>query len=1069
MALTREWTGRVRNWMTELPRHFYAPLGVVDFEGFVTAERLEPEEAARGDFSPMPAGTKWGAKWEYAWFRAAITLPEEARGRRIVLAANPGAEGLVFVNGVAAGARDREHREITLCAGPDSLPGRKFGILAEFYAGHGLTEESVGPVPPGRIPMPEPGPAQQTVGESSFGIWNDEAFALWIDAQTLLQTRDSLSESSLRVSQIDGGLRDFTRIVDFETSAEAREASFVAARARLAPLLACVNGSTAPTMYIFGQSHLDLAWKWPRQETVRKSARTMSTQLALMDEYPEYRYLFCQVPLFLMLKEHYPEIWERTRRRLIEGRAMAEGGMWLEPDTNLPSGEALIRQILFAKRFFREELGSDTSILWLPDTFGFSAALPQIMKGCGLSWFATKKIADTYSDGEPFPYSIFMWQGLDGTRVLSHVFRKCNSQIDPATLSRRWNTDRIQKDGISTYLFPFGYGDGGGGPTRTMLEFTRRLGDLEGIPRTRMSHPADFFRDIERHGLPKDVYVGELYFSEHRGTYTSQARTKRANRLAEFALREAEFWASVATGLGSASGAVMAYPRELMERIWQSLLMNHFHDVITGASIRRVHEEAEAELSGVARDARSVRDLALASLEAVLCAEDEPRGGDSCSPEFLRVYNSLSWERAELVPIPKGASAFRVADGEPGGDAGRKALPVQETEAGSLALVDLPPCGWSTIRILPDRERMVPGVCDVEVADSGTGIVMSNGLARIVLDRFGSISSIFDLTQGRELAAGNCNEFRLYKDVTTNYDAWDIDSMYESVPVVLDSPARMIVLDKGPLVARVRIERSIVDSGLTQEIVLRRGSVRVDFRTRIDWRENHRLLKVAFPVAFRADEALSEIQFGHVRRPTHSSRRHDADRYEVSQHKWTAIAEPGRGFALLNDCKYGVSVRDSIIALTLLKAAWVPDMRADRGIQEFTYALYFWNSPLGESGLVREAYNLNSPVLPRPVPDPGDGSRSIFVLDKPSVVLETAKPPEDGSGDIMLRLYECYGTATRCALRTDFALERAFETDMLEQGGRELSISGGAISLDFRAFEIKTVRLVPASGDQAGL
>ncbi len=1028
MSLSKEWNNRIAAWLVELRGHFYEPLGEIALDGFVTFERLDPATAGFREFRPMPAGTAWGAKWEYAWFKGELALPAEAAGKRVVGARivarlEPGLEGLVFVNGAAAGAVDREHREITLAR--RAKGGESYSILAEFYAGHGPIEENCGPVPPGFRPIPETAPTQRTVAPSTWGTWDDEAFALWIDAETLYQTRAVLPEASLRVSEIDAGLEDFSRIVDFELPADAMRDTFRNARARLRPLLECVNGSTAPEMFAFGNSHLDLAWQWPREETVRKSARTMSTQLALLEEYPEYGYLLCQVPLFEMLRDGYPELWARTKARIAEGSVKAEGGMWLEPDTNLPCGEALIRQVALAKEFFRDELGADTRLLWLPDTFGFSAALPQIMRGTGLEYFATKKLIDNYSGGDPFPYTTFRWKGLDGSEVLAHVYRKCNSPIDPNTLAKRWNADRVQKDGISTYLFPFGYGDGGGGATREMLEFARRLGDLEGNPKVRMSGPIEFFEDLESRGRPFESYVGELYFQEHRGTYTTQGRTKRANRKAEIALRDAELWSAFAGVLVDSP-----WPKGALRGAWRGLLSSHFHDVIAGVSIARVHEEALAELEAVAARSRELRDAALAGLAGA--------GG-----ECVRVYNSLSWERTELVLLPKDAPALVDAEG--------KAVPAQAAPEGLWVEATIPACGWTSL---------APGTsaCGgfVSIRADGDGYVLENDFLRARVDRAGRVPSFVDKVSGLEVAAAPCNDFRLYKDVNSNYDAWDIESLYRGLPVELgEGDATIEVAAEGPLFVALRLRRRLAASDLAQEIKLARGSRRLEFHTAIDWREDHKLLKVSFPTNLRADDALYEIQFGHVRRPTHRNRRFDADRFEGCQHRWTALAETGRGAAVLNDCKYGSDVAGGTISLTLLKAPFVPDMGADRGRHEFAYAFMAWSGDFASMGPVREGYAFN---VPPTVSTGGAGARSLLGLDEPSVILETAKLAEDGSGDLVLRLYESSGRALRCALRLGFPCAAARAADMLESEGAELPIAEGTAALEFRAFEIKTLR-----------
>jgi len=1028
MALTLEWSRRIDNWRQELPQHFYRVLGPVPLRGYVTSEQLTPEEASRQDFVPMPAGTPWGAKWEYGWFSGKVVAPPESAGRRLVLHLETTGqsgftigESVIFVNGQAAGASDRQHSHLTLSM--SATPGATYDILAESYAGHGLLVTSGGPVPPGRETVPEPPPTQAVVGASTYGIWEEDVYQLWLDVQTLYHVRSNIDPNTLRVAEIDQALRDFTTIVDFELPQDEFLATVRACRERLKPLLACVNGSTSPLMYCFGHAHIDLAWLWPWAETERKCGRTFSTQLALMAEYPEYKFLQSQAHAYVVARQRYPELYSRMVDAVRRGQFLPEGGMWVEADTNISGGESLIRQFIHGKRFFHDEFGVDCEMLWLPDVFGYSGAMPQIMRGCGIRYFATAKIFWAYNGGDPFPYNTFTWEGVDGSEVLVHLMNDYNSQTNAASVIERWD-QRVQKDGFSTRLLPFGWGDGGGGPTRDHIEYLRRLANLEGVPRTTIASPIAYFKEQEALGV-SERYVGELYFQAHRGTYTSQARTKRGNRKSELALREAEIWGAAASTL-----AAYAYPLARIDEAWKKVLLNQFHDIIPGSSIHRVYEEAEAAYESVIDTAEEIAG--------------EAAGQMTDGSEAITVFNSLSWERSALVELPEDFAGAIDLDGA--------SLPIQRVKDGALVEVTLPSCGWTTLR--------PAAPCDPTLAEhntlKATPHLLENECLRLEFNEYGEIISLFDKETGRELATGACNSLKMYKDVPTAWDAWDIDSTYAANPVAMPEMAQITVVAEGPLVAKLRVKRQLHDSPMVQEISLRRGSRRVDFETEIDWRESHKLLKVAFPVDIHANEAIHEIQFGHIRRPNHRSRPFDADRFEVSNHKWTALAEENRGCAVLNDCKYGVNVVGETINLTLLKSAMAPDMTADKGKQVFAYAFYAWNGCFAGSALVREAYDLNCPIM---TVSGAAGERSLFSLDMANVVIETVKPAEDGSGDIVVRLYESKRMATRCTLVTSLPVARAWLTNMLEETTGDLAIQDGRIALDLGALQILTLRL----------
>ncbi|NLE99418.1 MAG: alpha-mannosidase [Anaerolineales bacterium] len=1018
MALPTEWRMRVENWLKELPRHFYRPLGSVALSGFTTTSHLSLAQALTHSFAPVTPGARWGAKWEYGWFQGEIELPPAAAGHRIVLCVDVGAESLVWVNGQIEGARDRQHREITLA--DRGVAGARYQVVVEGYAGHGPQVVYAGPTPLGRDTVPEPDPTQVTLGETTYGIWEELAYQLWLDVVTLYEVRENLDPLSLRVQEIDQALRDFTVIVDFELPYDEMMATMQAARERLSGPLACVNGSTTPTMFAFGHAHIDVAWLWPLAETERKTARTFGNQLALMAEYPEYRFLQSQPHLYHMLKARYPELYERVKTAIRDGQVIPDGSTWVEPDTNVPSGESLIRQFVYGKRFYQDEFGVDCELLWLPDVFGYSGALPQIMRGCGVRFFSTQKIFWAYHGGDMFPYNTFTWEGIDGSEVLVHLHNDYNSTTNPAAVIGRWN-ERVQKDGFSTRLMPFGYGDGGGGPTRNHLEFARRAQNLEGVPKVRLAGPMDYFRDQQAKGWPAARYVGELYFQAHRGTYTSQARTKRGNRKSELALREAELWAAAA---GALKG--FAFPADDIAEAWISVLLNQFHDILPGSSIHRVYEQAEAAYADVITRAERVTQEATAALVS-----------DAAG---VVVFNSLSWPRTALVPLPAGTDGATDPRGV--------SVPTQTLSGQPMAEVRVPACGWTTLR--------PASAASVENTLHASPRLLENELLRVEFNPRGEITRLFDKEAKREVAAGLCNSFRMFKDVPTNWDAWDIDSSYALNPVELPEPAEIEVVAQGPLVAAIRVSRKLHHSPMTQEIRLARGSRRIEFYTTIDWQEAHKLLKVAFAANVHANEAIHEIQFGHIRRPNHQSRQFDADRFEVSNHKWTALAEENHGVAVLNDCKYGVNVLGNTISLTLLKAALAPDQTADRGEQTFSYAFYAWNGPFFDSRVVQEAYELNVPAL---TAAGASDERSLFWVDAPNVIADTVKPAEDRSGDMIVRLYEAKRASTSCVLNTSLAVASVAETDMLEHIIGELPIQQGQVPLTFRPFEVKTLRL----------
>ncbi len=1033
-----EWRSRVDHWIDTLKKDFYHPLGPINTEAALTMDYLTPEEALRQDFKPITPGTAWGHTWEYCWLRGKVVLPPEAEGQRIVMDLNTGGETTVFVNGKSFGTYRDDWVNVPHHFIEDNFltvsghAGESYDILLEAYAGHFYPQSEMmkncatGPVLPGSYTDPYEHTTRAVLGRLTYGIWNEDAYQLFMDMETLRQLIEQVDPESLRADKLASALEQATLTADFEQPMEDRNRSYRAARQILKPALSAVNGSTAPQFYAIGNAHLDLAWLWPMAETRRKTSRTFAAQLRLIEEYPEYKFIQSQPAGYVMCREHYPELYERIKAAAKTGQWIAEGAMWVEPDTNMTSGESLIRQLIHGKRFFKEEFGIDSVLLWLPDTFGYSAALPQILKSCGVKYLVTQKIFWSYNEGDRFPYHYFTWQGADGSRIDSFLPTDYTYRTDPKQICEVWK-NRVQKRGLDAFLLPFGYGDGGGGPSRDYLEFLRREENLEGMPRVKPESPLRFFEDMEAAGGPQHTYVGELYFSAHRGVFTSQAAIKRGNRKAETALREAEMWGALAKLKGA------DYPLARMDAAWKRLLLNQFHDILPGSSIGRVYEDARRDHKWIIGEADAVKQDALARL---------------AEGEGVSVFNSLSFERSGLVPLPE---AF--AEGAVTGEGAE--VPVLITGSGLLGLVSVPACGAVSLQPKPVQPRNT-----VSARTEGAEIILENEIVRAVISRRGEVVSFTEKQSGREFADGPMNRLLMFKDVPRKFDAWDIDSNYILQPVPLDEPVTVTIREAEGLRAVVHVERSVQNSSFEQDIILTSGSRRLDFVTHMVWRELHRLLKTEFPVNVRASEGLNEIQFGYMKHPTHRSRLYDIDRYEVCNQRWSALCDESHGAAVLNDCKYGISMNENALQLTLLRAAASPEMRADNGEHSFTYSFTAWEGSFMNSPVVREAYDLNVPLQTVKGTCP---SFSAFGLDAENIFIDTVKPAEDGSGDMILRLYEAKRADTVCRLKIRFPVSAVILCDMLENETEAVPLEDPeGITLHFHTFEVKTLRIRPA-------
>ena len=816
----------------------------------------------------------------------------------------------------------------------------------------------------------------------------------------------------------------------------ANRATVALARLVLKEVLSRRNGGTAHQISAAGHAHIDTAWLWPLRETVRKCARTFSTALRYIEEYPDYVYTCSQAQQYAWMKEYYPGIYADIKAAVKRGQWEPIGSMWIEADCNLSSGESLVRQILFGKKFFQEEFGVETRDVWIPDVFGYCASMPQIMQKSGVEYFLTQKIS--WNQFNKFPHHTFLWEGIDGTRIFTHFppADAYNCEVKPALL--RYSVKNFKEhDRATRSLYVYGYGDGGGGPTREMIEMLRRAKDLEGLPKVAMERVSRFFPKAVKDAKDLPVWVGELYLELHRGTYTTQARTKRGNRKGEFLLREAELFDALAAVLGDAGKRgreviphavydVVARGRTTsrrddLERAWKLLLLNQFHDIIPGSSINWVYQDNARDYATIGK----LCDRVIGEAAPALTAKIDTMG----FKQPVLVFNSLGHERREVVTLPEGG----------------------------LAQVRVPALGYTVV----EGTAAVDGK-PVSVKRNAGGVVVDNGLLRVTMDGNGLIAGIWDYAANREVVAKGerANMFQLFKDYPNSWDAWDVDLHYQEVREDLVSAAKVTVSEAGPLRAVVSVVRKFGQSKIEQDIIVNADSRRIDFVTKVDWQETHKLLKVAFPVNIRSPRATYEIQYGHLERPTHYNTSWDMARFEVCAHKWADLSERDYGVALLNDCKYGHDIFGNTMRLSLLRAAKSPDPLADVGKHQFTYALLPHAGDLTTGRVIEEAYALNVPLTVQPLAPKRGGlpaTQSFFSVDRPGVVIEAVKNAEDGSG-VIVRLYEAYGTRGECVLNTNLPFTAVVETDLLERTTRKLACKDGRVKFTVRPFEIITLK-----------
>ncbi len=997
------------------------------------------------DWADFTLGDAWGGYDVVVWFRATVPIPPELRGQKLVLSMRVGpkdsgnstAESILYINGQPLQAIDTYHPEA--CLPPAITERNEMHIALRAWSGV--------------LDIP-----QHRHFRVADLAWIDEPTErFYYLASTLLLAVQELEPNDLRRVELeriaDGAFRQITFAQHdpemFYGSVATAECWLQAEVQQLQQ-----REQLAPTVLAVGHSHIDLAWLWRLEHARHKAGRTFATVLNLMRQYPDYCFLQSSPQLYKFVEQDYPEIYTQIKELIAAGRWEATGGMWVEPDCNIPNGESLVRQILLGKLFFRQEFDADSTILWLPDVFGFPWSLPQLMRQSGLKYFLSTKLS--WNQFNRFPHDTFTWRGIDGSEVLAHFVTTpekgdgswhytYNGLLTPFDVKGLWDNYR-QKHINDDLLMIFGWGDGGGGPTKEMLESAKVLQQLPGFPRVTLGKAEPYFARLEERLAPHNVPVwdGELYLELHRGTYTSQAATKRANRKAEVLYHDAEWLATLADVLLHQS----AYPVKALRQGWELLLFNQFHDILSGSSIRQVYEDSSVHYQEIEQIGSAVLAAAQASILSQI----------TCEQECVIVLNSLGWSSRELIELPYTGSLMGKTLLQSDGRQASRQLVVRDGQQSVLWEVDdVPALGY----------RAYPLVAYEPESDGEMMVVqprhLENQFYRIELNTRGQIEVLHDKLNDRDVLAGLGNVFQVFEDKPMLFDAWDIDIFYGDKQQIVEQLVDAVVEESGPLRGVLRLRWRFRNSTISQRLTLYAHSPRIDFQTEVDWHEQQQLLKVAFPVAVRSTRATYDIQWGNIERPTHWNTSWDWARFEMVGHKWVDFGEGNYGVALLNDCKYGHDVKNNVLRLTLIKSPVRPDPLADQGEHQFTYSLLPHTGDWRAGAVARYGYDLNYPLHIRYRGDQRSGSLpsaySFAQLDAEHVMIETVKRAEAGDGWI-IRLYEYQQQRNnRVSIRFGQPLVRAVVCNLLEETEAELACHGQSLFFSIRPYEIKTFKV----------
>jgi len=988
-------------------------------------------------------GNRWAGPDEVMWFRFNFGLTDKFKGKEVRIRFNFGpnlevgifgCEALAFVDGEPRSAVDFGHPWLSLT--PCAEGNEEYVVC--LMAWTGLERPSI--VDIDKVP-----------GDYYFTVADVEAVEpgvkelicrLTAVTEGIKELDENNAFRARALSLADEALQmvDFTRPGTDEFYAGCDQAADMLV-ARMSNEL----GPQGPGRINFvGHAHIDAAWLWQKHHTVRKTAQTFTSMLWMMKTYDEFRFLQSQPALYEWFRNELPEKYEELRERVREGRWEAEGAMWVEADTNVPSGESLVRQLLYGKKFFREEFDIESRLLWLPDVFGYSAALPQILKKSGVDYFATTKL--NWNKYNRPAYDAFRWQGIDGSEIVATMVGQVggyNGQPSATTARATWEAAR-QKDCVEEVIFPYGWGDGGGGTTHENIAAVRLLKGLSASPEPVQRPVIETLDKLAESADKLPVWVGELYFELHRGTYTTQAATKRSNRKTEFRLAGAELVCSIAWLL-----AGEAVESEKLEEAWKLVLFNQFHDIIPGSSVKEVYEDALADY----RKANLL--LAEAADKGALAIVTDK---EEAAMEGVLLVNPLGWDRSAPVEIDLATPIqdYVVVDGD------GTALPAQKTYRDTLLVEpgNLPSLGYRWFKVQPGRIK-AESSDELQVSSEK----MENRFFRLAFDDNGRMTSLFDKRANREVLAG-AGELQFFEDKPLAWDAWDIDIFYKQKQLPGAELVAAVVVENGPIRAAVKFIYKFRSSEFETVVAIWRDVERIDFHTKADWKERHVLVKAAFPVNIRSPRATYEVQFGALERSTHNNTSWDIAQFEVCGHRWADLSEAGYGIALANDCKYGYDIKGGLMRLTLLRGPTSPDPKADEGHHDFSYSLLPHAGPWHESGIVRLTHEFNQDAEGYLVAGAGPAAKglpdrfSFADVSEPNVIIQTVKRPEDGGDGLVVRAYEAHGGRCRATITFGREVKSCAEVNLMEQNPTALSVDGDKVELNFGPFEIKTLRVV---------